>query len=262
MKRSGTITDFFQSNKNKLPKVTDTDNIDNLESIQNENLLSTSFNFDSQDIGVYINLREKNIILNDLKREQLLTSPWVPPNGYVFPIDNTNKRNLRFQMSWIKRYSWLVYSEIENGALCKFCVIFSNSDIGKGSHEKTKSFVTQSFKIWKNAIEKFNDHENCQYHKLSKERAEYFLSVNYRRQKSVIEVLNSEQARQISENRKKLLSIVETIILCGRLEMSLRGKNDSGRINVDKEEKANGKFRELLKFRVKAGDEILKKTLN
>ncbi|XP_025421453.1 uncharacterized protein LOC112691420 [Sipha flava] len=125
---------------------------------------------------------------------------------------------------------------MENGALCKFYVLFSNSDTGKGSHEKTKRFVSQPFKKWKNAIEKFNDHENCQYHKLSKERAEYFLSVNYRKQKSVIEVLNSEQARQASENRKKLYSIVETIILCGRLEMSLRGKNDSGRINVDKEE--------------------------
>ncbi|CAI6345960.1 unnamed protein product [Macrosiphum euphorbiae] len=223
MKRSGKITDLFQLRTNKLPKTTDTDNIGNIESVENENVVSTSINFDSQDIGAYINLREKNIILNDLKREQLLTSPWVPPSGYVFPIDNTNKRNLRFQMSWINRFSWLVYSEIEKGALCKFCVLFSNSDTGKGSHEKTKSFVTQPFKKWKNAIEKFNDHENCQYHKLSKERAEYFLSVNYRKQKSVIEVLNSEQARQASENRKKLYSIVETIILCGRLEMSLRG---------------------------------------
>lgn len=55
--------------------------------------------------------------------------------------------------------------------------------------------MTQPFKKWENAIEKFNDHEICQYHKLSKERAEYFLLVIYRKQKSVIKVLNSEQAR-------------------------------------------------------------------
>lgn len=72
MKRSGKITDLFQLRKNKLPKTTDTDNIGNIESVENENLVSTSKNFDSQDIGSYINLREKNIILNDLKREQLL----------------------------------------------------------------------------------------------------------------------------------------------------------------------------------------------
>jgi len=146
MKRSGKITDLFQLRTNKLPKTTDTDNIGNIESVENENVLSTSIDFDSQDIGACINLREKNIILNDLKREQLLTSPWVPPSGYVFPIDNTNKRNVRFQMSWINRFSWLVYSEIEKGALCKFCVLFSYSNTCKGSHEKTKSFVTQPFK--------------------------------------------------------------------------------------------------------------------
>lgn len=38
--------------------------------------------------------------------------------------------------------------------------------------------------------------------------------------------------------------------------MSLRGKTDSGRIHRDKEGKTDGKFRKLLKFRVKAGDEI------
>lgn len=37
------------------------DNIGNFESINNENLPSTSFNFDSQDIGAYITIREKNI---------------------------------------------------------------------------------------------------------------------------------------------------------------------------------------------------------
>jgi len=155
MKMSGKITGLFQLKTNKLPKTTDTNNIGNIESVENENVASISINFDSQDIGAYINLREKNIVLNDLKREQLLTSPWVPQSGYVFPINNTNKRNLRFQMSWIKRFSWLVYSEIENGALYKFCVLFSNSDTDKGSHEKTKKFVTQPFKKWKNAIEKY-----------------------------------------------------------------------------------------------------------
>jgi hypothetical protein len=78
MKRSGKIPDFFQLRTNKLPKTTDTNNIENIESVENENVASTLINFDSQEIGAYINLREKNIVLNDLKREQLLISPWVP----------------------------------------------------------------------------------------------------------------------------------------------------------------------------------------
>jgi len=39
--------------------------------------------------------------------------------------------------------------------------LYGYSGTGNGSHEKTKIFVTQPFKKWKNAIEKYNDHENC-----------------------------------------------------------------------------------------------------
>lgn len=44
------------------------------------------------------------------------------------------------------------------------------------------------------------------------------------------------------------ISIFEIIILSSRLEEFLRGKNNSGRINVDKE--ADGKCRELHEFRL------------
>ena len=71
---------MFQLRTNKLPKTIDTDNIGNIESVENENVVSTSINFDSQDIGAYINLREKNIILPWTKNTMdlvttLLTQP-------------------------------------------------------------------------------------------------------------------------------------------------------------------------------------------
>lgn len=56
----------------------------------------------------------------------------------------------------------------------------------------------------------------------------------------------------------KLCSIVKTIILCGRLELPIRGKMDSGKINTGDENISEGKFRTLLKFRANAGDDILK----
>lgn len=50
-----------------------------------------------------------------------------------------------------------------------------------------------------------------------------------------------------------------TIILCGRLELSTRGKKYYGKINTTVEDKSEGKFRDLfLTFRANAGDEILK----
>lgn len=38
---------------------------------------------------------------------------------------------------------------------------------------------------------------------------------------------------QIQENRKKLVPIIECIILCGRQEIALRGHNDSGKMCVN-----------------------------
>lgn len=84
---------------------------------------------------------------------------------------------------------------------------------------------------------------------------------------------------QILENRKKLVPIIECIILCGRQEIALRGHNDSGKMCVNGnifvdiflmyvcskniilyivEEMSNdGNFRAILRYRGK-GDNFLK----
>lgn len=86
-----------------------------------------------------------------------------------------------------------------------------------------------------------------------------WFSFNYsKKQKIVTEQLHLEYARQILQNHSKLCSIVKTIILCGQLELSTRGKKDYGKINTTVEDKSEEKFRALLKFRTNAGDEILK----
>ena len=62
-------------------------------------------------------------------------------------------------------------------------------------------------------------------------------------------------------NRKKLQSIIETVILCGRQNIPLRGSHDAG---LDLERGAcenHGNFWALLQFRVSAGDLALKEHL-
>ena len=69
---------------------------------------------------------------------------------------------------------------------------------------------------------------------------------------------------QVIFNQTVLKSIIETIIFCGRQALSLRGHRDDPQfynsslleftsVNV-------GNFLELIRFRIAAGDEILKKT--
>jgi len=70
-----------------------------------------------------------------------------------------------------------------------------------------------------------------------------------------INILNTERARQAEINKKKLTSIVKTIILCGRQELPLRGKIDFGNV-LNCDNKNDGTFRSLLRFRVDAGDTV------
>jgi len=73
--------------------------------------------------------------------------------------------------------------------------------------------------------------------------------------------LNSHRQQQCEENRAALIPIIETIIFCGEQELSLRGNDDSGPLNLPKPLKKDGKFRALLRFRANFGDENLKNHL-
>lgn len=88
-----------------------------------------------------------------------------------------------------------------------------------------------------------------------------FLKVHKNLQKDIISQLDTGRAIQIAENRKKMVSIIEIIKLCGRQELALRGTCDSGQIKFnDFEPEINdSNFRAILRMRNKCGDLNLKK---
>ena len=65
------------------------------------------------------------------ERLRMLKNIWIPDQSFNFPITATNHRNLRFQHRWFIRFKWLAYSYLENGAFCKYCVLFE-SKAGSG----------------------------------------------------------------------------------------------------------------------------------
>lgn len=58
-------------------------------------------------------------------------------------------------------------------------------------------------------------------------------------------------------NRKNNTPVIETIILCGKQNISLRGHRDFGKLTVDNTDINDGNFRNLLRFRAR-GDAFLK----
>lgn len=207
------------------------------------------------DIGLYINTRISD---NKLKYD-LLKKPWQPPTSYNFPV--ISKRKLKFQLSWITRFSWLVYSKKLEGAFCKMCVLFANETFGKGSSAKAGLLVNKPFIKWKNAIEYFKTHSNADYHKLSTLRAEEFVKIIENKTFDVATQVDSFRKAQVIENRQKLIPIIETIIFCGRQELAMRGHDDSGPIFNCEKDNNDGNFRSLLRFRALSGDLTLKNHL-
>ena len=77
-------------------------------------------------------------------------------------------------------------------------------------------------------------------------------------QQSIRVRLNESAMQLVASNCRKLHSIVEMILFCGRQNIPLRGHRDSG-LDVEHNATASchGNFRALLKFRIAAGDSVL-----
>ncbi|KAL4144132.1 hypothetical protein QTP88_006359 [Uroleucon formosanum] len=172
----------------------------------------------------------------------------------LLPILEPNKeRKLQFQHHWLTSYSWLLYSEIKSGAFCRFCVVFAKC--GGVGNQKLGFLSIEPFNNWKKAKEVFNKHSSLEYHKTAALKADSFLNVFSKKQKSIVDALDDDRSKQIINNRKRLLPIVECIILCGKQEIALRGHRDFGPIDfISASAKNEGNFREILKYKVKDDD--------
>lgn len=105
-----------------------------------------------------------------------------------------------------------------------------------------------------------SQHESHNYHKIAVTSAIEFLATIKNPEKDIRNRLDDQRKNNILENRKRLVPIVESIIFLGRQNISLRGHRDDGMIDVfpeqrntgerkTHEEKNEGNFRELLKYR-------------
>ncbi|CAN7978353.1 unnamed protein product [Ixodes persulcatus] len=66
--------------------------------------------------------------------------------------------------------------------------------------------------------------------------------------------LNKQAKEEHESNKAKLRMIVETVLLCGRQDLALRGDKDSGRLTLEEWVKNDGNLRALLRYRANGGD--------
>jgi hypothetical protein len=71
--------------------------------------------------------------------------------------------------------------------------------------------------------------------------------------------LDKHLQKEIAENRARIKPIIQTILLCGRQNIPLRGHRDDGDVlNDDDCSSKEGNFRALLRYRIESGDTALK----
>ncbi|XP_076329459.1 zinc finger MYM-type protein 1-like [Tachypleus tridentatus] len=147
-------------------------------------------------------------------------------------------------------------------AFCKYCCLFVPDGAGVGS-QKLGQLVKFSYTNLKKAVEDFKAHELKQYHQDSKEKANNFLQV-VNTSSSVHLQLDATYKQEIEKNQQYLIPIIDTVLLCGRQGLALRGKYDFGPVFVGEtdEEQINndGSFWAILHYRAK-GDVKLSASL-
>lgn len=223
-------------------------------------LNQTSICTNSFDIVNYTNK-----VLSQNEIEEVLNKIWTPDLNYNFPIKSSivgkQKKviKLKFQFKWLLNFPWLAYSESNNGAYCKYCVAFAKTEAGINC-QKLGVFVVKKYDDWRHALENFKNHSNLGYHKKSLLDADNFLNMLKNPTTSIDKIIDNEKSKQVMQNRKNIIPIIEAVILCGRQNMALRGHRDSGKIETDTSktinEKNEGNFREILRYRAQGDFEL------
>ena len=156
-----------------------------------------------------------------------------------FPVTIVGSKRRSFNPDWFKTYSWLEYSVERDAAFCFPCRHFSS---GEGRTEIT--FIREGFRDWKHATGKqgiLPNHASCYSH-IQAMNSWHEFKRNLERGTSIANCLDSARNEQIRKNRHYLRSVAEVILSCSRLEIALRGHNESN------DSLNKGNFREIIQL--------------
>ena len=141
-----------------------------------------------------------------------------------------------------------------NGGFCVPCMLFGigSDDIDLGV------LVSRPLTNFKRATDELKAHDKKASHLDAVTSADLFLKVLSGKQPPVYQQTNIALANRVAANKKRLVPIVKTILLCGRQTFALRGHDDITK-TIEAQPTSNpGNFKALLQFRVHAGDKDLK----
>ncbi len=89
----------------------------------------------------------------------------LPNSDFKFPSRYLDGCQRSFQLSYLEKNPWFVYSKAEDGIFCLPCVLFANKD-------NLGQLVCKKFNYWTAKTSKFSKHISTNYHQLAVTQAE------------------------------------------------------------------------------------------
>lgn len=204
----------------------------------------------SNDIGKYVNISEP--VDSDIKYD-VIKNPWIPPANYKFPYSEHKKKgkNEKRYLSHkhLNEFEWVVYSDINKGLFCKYCVFFS--DHSGNNRQLLQRLVKKPLISFAKIMGNDGDlsaHNKIMYHRNAVSSSENFCKIYENPNTSITNRLAVNRAKTVEDNRNRLRPIIRTIIFLGRQNIPLRGNNED--VNITENIVNNdGNFRQLIKYR-------------
>ena len=181
----------------------------------------------------------------------LITNVYKSPKNFDFP-----ETELSFRFVWFEEFQWVCCFWWEDGAYCLPFVLFGHKVVGSSSLE---NLYRKPYRKWPTAVKTFKKHQNAptRTHKKDQILLIKFLDEYRGKEVPINKVFDSTHKENIKKAREAITPIVDTLKLCGRQNIPLRGHKDSTKNypEVGKSGLTNsGNFMELLMYRVRGGD--------
>ena len=153
------------------------------------------------------------------KRQRILQKHPNQPRDEIFPTDPKSKR--KFLPVWFDNFPWLEWDSEFNAAFCHPCRQVYSVDSLR-SNKGDEAFITQGFKNWKKATEKFQNHETSHTH-----RSYMVKFTNTISGTSVVEKLIDQQTVNNKVAQECLIRIITSLRYLARQGLATRGHFDS-----------------------------------
>ena len=237
----------------------DVSEISEVEIVESKQSLPSKQQTSVQEISDYVGCTTV-----DDRTKMLLIENNKPPPGFKFPPKQyRDKRRPRgvtnryCNEDWFKEFNFISYSVQQDGLYCNTCVLF-NTEHSRPNMEKANILVTKPYRNWKDAKSDLKAHSVSEAHQLATAKREAFIKTYQKPEVCIDNVMAQCTKEVIEKNRKFLTSIIKCVEWCGRNGLALRGHQDDATI---KDKTHQGNFKNLLDFRIDAGDIALKEHL-